>query len=100
MIRKGKDAGMKVYLGTITPTQGNSYFSWWHEAMRQVVNTWIRSQAKDVDGIIDFDELMRDPQQPQRIRPEWQTDGLHPNAAGYEAMGQYAAKVIVNSGGN
>ena len=100
MIRKGKDAGMKVYLGTITPTQGNSYFSWWHEAMRQAVNTWIRSQAAHVDGIIDFDELMRDPQQPQRIRPEWQTDGLHPNAAGYEAMGQYAAKVIVNSGGN
>ena len=36
---------------------------------------------------------MRDPSTPDQLRKEWQIgDWLHPNPAGYKAMGEYAAK--------
>ena len=38
---------------------------------------------------------MRDPSSPDRLRKEWQIgDWLHPNPAGYKAMGEYAAKKL------
>ncbi len=88
---KARQAGMKVYLGTITQLGKTGYWSYFHEACRQTVNEWIRQQAK-ADGILDFDELMRDPAIPTQMRSEWQYDWLHPNAAGYQAMGRYAAE--------
>ena len=37
--------------------------------------------------MIDFDAAIRDPQQPSRIHPKFDSgDHLHPNNAGYEAM--------------
>ena len=84
---------MKVYLGTITQLGNTGYWSYYHEACRQTVNEWIR-QNKTVDGIIDFDQLLRDPTQPTRMRAEWQYDWLHPNADGYQQMGRFAAEAI------
>ncbi|MBQ9232031.1 MAG: SGNH/GDSL hydrolase family protein [Prevotella sp.] len=92
-IKKAREAGMKVYLGTITQLGNTGYWSYYHEACRQTVNEWIRAN-KEVDGIIDFDQLTRDPQQPTQMRPEWQSDWLHPNAEGYLHMGRYAAEMI------
>lgn len=92
-IQKAREAGMKVYLGTITQLGNTGYWSYYHEACRQTVNEWIR-QNKTVDGIIDFDQLLRDPTQPTRMRAEWQYDWLHPNADGYQQMGRFAAEVI------
>jgi lysophospholipase L1-like esterase len=38
--------------------------------------------------VIDFDAVMRDPTHPTRMRPEFDSgDHLHPNDAGYAAMG-------------
>lgn len=92
-IAKARERGWKVYLGTITQLGHTGYWSHYHEACRQTVNEWIR-QNKEVDGIIDFDELMRDPQQPTQMRSEWQFDWLHPNAEGYRNMGHYAAEKL------
>ena len=91
-IEKAHAKGIKVYLGTVTPLGNTGYWSLYHEACRQTVNEWIRSAAekKLVDGIIDFDQLVRDPQKPTQMRPDWQYDWLHPNAEGYKAMGEYA----------
>lgn len=91
-IEKAREKGIKVYLGTITPLGNTGYWSFYHEACRQTVNEWMRSAAekKLVDGILDFDELIRDPLKPTQMRPEWQYDWLHPNAEGYKAMGEYA----------
>ena len=90
LINKAKARGIKVYGATITPTKGNSWYSFWHEAIRQTVNEWIR-KGGFFDEIIDFDELTRDPQDPQRLKPDYSDDWLHLNPKGYEAMGKFAA---------
>ena len=94
MAAKAKSQGIEVIFATIPPFKGHSYFTFFHEAARQTVNEWIRtsSEAK----VIDFDELLRSTDDPQRLKEEWQEDWLHPNAAGYKAMGEFSAKRIKN----
>ena len=95
MVRKAKAQKKKVYLGTITPFRGAGYYSHFHEAARLYVNDWIRSQAKKVDGILDFAKLLQDPNDDRRMKREYASnDWLHPNPAGYKAMGIYAADII------
>ena len=95
MVKKAKARKMKVYLGTITPFKGAGYYSHFHEAARLYVNDWIRSQAKNVDGILDFAKLLQDPNDDRRMKREYASnDWLHPNPAGYKAMGIYAADII------
>ena len=95
MVRKAKARKMKVYLGTITPFKGAGYYTHFHEAARLYVNDWIRSQAKKVDGILDFAKLLQDPNDDRRMKREYASnDWLHPNPAGYKAMGIYAADII------
>ena len=94
MIKKCKARKLKVYLGTITPFKGAGYYSPFHEAARLTVNEWIRSQKGKVDGILDFDELLRDPVETDRMMKNYQSDWLHPNAEGYKLMGQYAAEIL------
>lgn len=95
MVKKAKARKMKVYLGTITPFKGAGYYTHFHEAARLYVNDWIRSQAKNVDGILDFAKLLQDPNDDKRMKREYASnDWLHPNPAGYKAMGIYAADII------
>ena len=95
MVRKAKAQKKKVYLGTITPFKGAGYYTHFHEAARLYVNDWIRSQAKKVDGILDFAKLLQDPNDDRRMKREYASnDWLHPNPAGYKAMGIYAAGII------
>lgn len=95
MVKKAKARKMKVYLGTITPFKGAGYYSHFHEAARLYVNDWIRSQAKNVDGILDFAKLLQEPNDDRRMKREYASnDWLHPNPAGYKAMGIYAADII------
>ncbi|KZN23216.1 hypothetical protein A4G99_14240 [Haladaptatus sp. R4] len=83
-------SGSNIFAGTLTPTRGakygNRYDSPEGEAKREMVNRFIRTT--DVfDGVIDFDAAIRDPAQPDRIRPEYDSgDHLHPSDAGYRAM--------------
>ncbi len=93
LIAEAKARGIKVYGATITPTKGNGWYSFWHEAIRQTVNEWIRT-SKEFDEIIDFDELTRDKQDPQCLKAEYSDDWLHLNPKGYEAMGKYAAGIL------
>ena len=95
MMRKAKARKMKVYLGTITPFKGAGYYSHFHEAARLYVNDWIRNQAKNVDGILDFAKLLQDPNDDRRMKREYASnDWLHPNPTGYKAMGIYAADIV------
>ena len=95
MIKKVKARKMKVYLATITPFKGAGYYSHFHEAIRLTVNDWIKSQAKNVDGIIDFAKLLQDPADDRRMKKEYASnDWLHPNPNGYKAMGIYAADIV------
>ena len=87
--------GVKVFMATITPTKGNNWYSPSHEKARQMVNEWIR-KGEGFEGIIDFDKLVRDPKDSEKLRAEYSEDWLHLNPAGYEAMGKYAARIIGN----
>lgn len=95
LINKAHNAGMKVYGATITPFKGNGWYSFFHEAARQTVNEWIRKSGA-FDGLIDFDQLVRDPQDKERLLPEYSDDWLHLNPQGYEAMGKYAASILLS----
>ena len=95
MVKKAKARKMKVYLGTITPFKGAGYYTHFHEAARLYVNDWIRSQARNVDGILDFAKLLQDPNDARRMKREYASnDWLHPNPTGYKAMGIYAADIV------
>ena len=95
MVKKAKARKLKVYLGTITPYTGAVYYTHSHDAARLYLNDWIRSQAKNVDGILDFAKLLQDPNDNRRMKREYASnDWLHPNPTGYKAMGIYAADIV------
>ncbi len=89
IIARAHAHGQRVYGATITPYVGSSYY---HpgplsESDRQAVNQWIRG-AGHFDAVIDFDSVLRDPEHPERLWPEYDCgDHLHPSPAGYRAMG-------------
>ena len=62
------------------------------EAQRLAVNTWIRTQA-NFDAIVDFDRLLSGGSVYAgnvSLKPEFACDdNAHPNAAGYQAMGEF-----------
>ena len=58
------------------------------DARRKAVNDWIRTSGA-FDGVIDFEAATRDPSQPGRFLPAYDSgDHLHPSDAGYRAMGE------------
>ena len=58
---------------------------------RQTINAWIRTSGM-FDAVIDFDAVIRDPSAPSHILAAFDSgDHLHPNDAGYAAMGSHKA---------
>jgi lysophospholipase L1-like esterase len=92
-IAKMRAAGLRVLMGTLTPSGGASgaeasYGSAQVNTARQQINDWIRTQ-KVADGVVDFDAAVRDPSDPSRIDPAYDGgDHLHFNLAGYKKMGE------------
>ena len=82
---------MRVHLGTLTPSGGYgapTYGSPAADAIRRTVDRWVR-RSRLPDTVVDFDAAVRDPSQPGRLRPAYDSgDHLHPNARGYRAMGR------------
>jgi lysophospholipase L1-like esterase len=69
------------------------------EAMRQRINAWIRS-ANGFDAVLDFDKVLRDPDQPDRQLPGYNSgDFTHPNATGYGEMASSIDLGIFNGKG-
>ncbi|AQR63100.1 GDSL family lipase [Brevundimonas sp. LM2] len=89
LVAQARAAGVVAIGATIMPFAGSGYY---HpgaetEADRNAVNAWIRTPG-NFDAVIDFDAVTRDPDHPERLRPEVDGgDGLHPSLAGYRAMG-------------
>jgi len=79
-------AGLKIFGATLTPFQGSGYYSAPGEAEREAINHWIRTSGA-FDGVIDFDQAVRNPADPLRLLPAFDSgDHLHPNDLGYQAM--------------
>jgi lysophospholipase L1-like esterase len=80
--------GVKVYGATLTPIKGSGGYSAAMERERQAINAFIRTGGA-FDGFVDFDRATQDPADPLRFRPDLDSgDHLHPNDAGYRAMGE------------
>lgn len=89
IIARAHAHGIKAIGATILPDAGSTYYHPGpsNEADRQAINGWIRARGH-FDAVIDFDSALRDPQQPQRLLPRYDSgDHLHPSPAGYRAMG-------------
>lgn len=86
MIGKARARQIAVIGGTILPFEGSDYFTPAGEAARQAFNHWLRSSG-ELDGVIDFDQIARDPQAPTRLSAAVDGgDHLHPSAQGYRVM--------------
>ena len=95
LMARARMAGLKVIVGTLMPFEGTrpdlphgGYYTADKEKVRQAVNRWIRSES-NADGLLDFDEVVRDPARPARLRPDFDCgDHIHPNDRGYRAMAE------------
>jgi len=79
--------GVKVYGALLTPYQGAGYASPAGEQVRTGLNNWIKTGGA-FDAVVDFATATGDPANPLAFRAEYNIrDKLHPNDAGYRAMG-------------
>jgi lysophospholipase L1-like esterase len=80
--------GVCLIAGTITPYSGSDYYrpDAENEADRLQLNDWIRGSGV-FDAVADFDAALRDPAEPKLLKKVYDNDGLHPNLAGYRAIG-------------
>jgi lysophospholipase L1-like esterase len=86
LIERAHARGLTVIGATLTPVEGSGYFAPATEAKRQAVNAFIRTSGA-YDAVVDFDLVTRDPAQPTRFLPAFDSgDHLHPSDAGYQAM--------------
>jgi lysophospholipase L1-like esterase len=86
--------GIRV-IGTTIPPFGHAlfrnpfydrFYSPEKEKIRQEVNAWIRTVG-EFDGVIDFDQAVRDPNHPTQLLPAFDSgDHLHVNNAGNVAQ--------------
>ncbi|HEU5137590.1 MAG TPA: SGNH/GDSL hydrolase family protein [Steroidobacteraceae bacterium] len=85
---RARARGVPIFGATITPIGSSGVpgaFTPENEAKRQAVNQWIRTSGA-FSGVIDFDAAVRDPANPARLLPIYDSDGIHLTDAGYAAM--------------
>ena len=94
IVGRAKARGLTVIGATIIPRNpeprglpANLGFGTDRNAERHRLNEWIRSNA-DLDGVLDFDAVLKDRVNADRINPIYDCDGIHPNVLGYAAMGR------------
>jgi lysophospholipase L1-like esterase len=87
IIDRAHEHGIRVIGATLTPYQGASYASPAGEAAREALNTWIKTSGA-FDAVIDFAPVVADSANPLTFAKAYNDrDHLHPNDAGYKAMG-------------
>ena len=85
-ISQARGMGYKVYVGTLLPMGGWRTDAPFRQEMRHAYNAFIRTTDL-IDGCIDFDAALRDPENPNHFLPEYDSgDHLHPSRKGYERM--------------
>ncbi|HYJ74319.1 MAG TPA: SGNH/GDSL hydrolase family protein [Kineosporiaceae bacterium] len=94
IIAQAHAAGLRIYGGTLVPFGGSNaqyggdYGTAAGERERQKLNHWIRTSGA-FDAVFDFDRALRDPKDPTRLLPVYDSgDHLHPSDAGYRRMAE------------
>jgi lysophospholipase L1-like esterase len=90
LVGRAHDHGLTILGCTISPDGGNTSLPGFdtplHNAERQALNQWIRTSGV-FDGVVDADRVLRDPKQPTRLLPAFDSgDHLHPNTTGGMAV--------------
>jgi lysophospholipase L1-like esterase len=86
LIASAHQRHLRIFGATLTPASLPAD----REAIRTGVNTWIRT-SRAFDGVIDFDAALRDPADPTRLLPHYDSDDhVHPSDAGYQRMAEVA----------
>lgn len=91
VVRKAHQRRLRVVLLTLLPAHKRTPDK---EQIRQDVNHWIRT-TKNADVVVDAESVVRDPDQPNRLRPAYDWgDGLHLSVAGHQALGAAVADAL------
>ena len=97
LIDRAHALGLRVYGSTLPPVTGytgdsgtgplpEGFWTSEMEGKRLDINQWIRT-SQAYDAVLDFDKVLRDPSNPSRLNPAYDSgDHMHPNNDGYEAM--------------
>jgi lysophospholipase L1-like esterase len=94
LIAQARCRGIRILGGTLTPYEDalkgvvKDYYTPEKALVWSSVNDWIRSSG-EFDDVVDFDKALRDPEQPTRLLPAYDSgDRLHPNDAGDRALAE------------
>ena len=88
LIATAHQNGIKFLCSTLTPYQGAYYWNSSGETARDAVDAFMRGPDSGCDGVIDQDNATHDPSNPTWFLPAYDSgDHLHPNDAGYQAIG-------------
>ena len=89
LVTRAHAQGIRVYGATITPFGGFTLYDdpgGLRERTREAVNRWIRTSG-ELDAVLDFDRAVRDPAEPRRLLPAYDTgDHLHLSPTGDGAI--------------
>jgi lysophospholipase L1-like esterase len=89
-------AGIKVYVTPITPRPG---YTDQNNLDRHAVATFVKDGnncADTCDGVMDFDQILKDPLRPNSILPAYDTgDGVHANIQGQQAIADYVSLPMI-----
>ena len=94
-IAQAREYGYQVYVGTLLPIEGWRTYAPFRDDLRNAYNDWIRTTDL-IDGVIDFDKALRDPDNPAAFLPIYDSgDHLHPSKEGYHRMAKEVSKSIL-----
>ncbi len=85
---RAHDAGMRVFLTTITPANTDAHGAPRASEGRNEVNRWIRAHGREhADGVFDFAAAVTDVSNPTRLVSGFDAgDGIHLSDIGYRAL--------------
>ncbi|MET8949635.1 SGNH/GDSL hydrolase family protein [Streptomyces sp. NPDC004533] len=88
LVRRAHAHGLKVVGATLMPFEGHRGYRADRERVRQAVNAQILSGTV-YDAVVDFDQALRDPYDPRRLRSDYDSgDHLHPSDRGFARMAE------------
>lgn len=100
MIAAAREKGIKVYMATILPFKGNSYYSAnegpIREQIRQKINAWIKEES-GADQVIDLAAAITSETDPEKMAVQYANDYLHPNTKGYAYIGELVYNAIAKN---
>ena len=94
-VKLAHELGYKVYAGTLLPIGGWRTDAPFRQEIRHAYNEFLRTTDL-IDGVIDFDKAMRNPEDINRLIGEYDSgDHLHPGEQGHKKMAMEIPKELL-----